>query len=43
MESNCKRGQGSSWAAAPVEEEEEEEEEEEHSTTSCNKFSVNVI
>jgi hypothetical protein len=26
MESNRKRGQGSSWAVAPVEEEEEEEE-----------------
>jgi hypothetical protein len=27
MESNSKRGQGSSWTAAPAEEEEEEEEE----------------
>jgi hypothetical protein len=25
IKSNCKRGQGSSWTAAPVEEEEEEE------------------
>jgi hypothetical protein len=28
VESNRKRGQGSSWAVAPTEEEEEEEEEE---------------